>query len=96
MLLMGFVSISRYLLCAADMPYPTPFPEIVFKCHLRCLLLLRFERLLAIAPDHDNREERADNGGAENDEDDGNPNGPDTWQEEGMEEVVIVDEWLQS
>lgn len=77
-------------------PVLTPFPEVVFKCHLRCLLLLHFERLLAIAPDHDNREERADHGGAKNDEDDGDANGPDAWQEEGVEEVVVVHERLQS
>ena len=60
----------------------------------RGLLLLRLEGLLAIAAYHDDGEEAADDGGAENDEDDRDADGPDAWQEEGVEEVVVVDEWL--
>jgi hypothetical protein len=56
--------------------------------------LLGFESLLAIALDHDDGEEAADNSRAENDEDDRDANGPDAWEEQGVEEVVIVDKWL--
>lgn len=62
--------------------------------YLGSLLLLRLEGLLPVAPYHDYREKTADDGGAENEQDDGNANGPDTGQEERVEEVVVVDEGL--
>jgi hypothetical protein len=62
---------------------------------LRCFLLLGFEGLLAIALDHDDREEAADDGGAQDDEDDRDADGPDAWEEERVEEVVVVDKWLR-
>jgi hypothetical protein len=70
-------------------------PFCLFHATLRCLLLLRLEGLLAIALDHDDREEAADNGGAEYDEDYRDADGPDAWQEEVVEEVVVVDKWLK-
>jgi len=69
-------------------------PFCLFHAPLRCLLLLGLEGLLAIALDHDDGEEAADNGGAENDEDDRDADGPDAWQEKVVEEVVVVDKWL--
>jgi hypothetical protein len=56
--------------------------------------LLGFESLLAIALDHDDGKEAANNSRAEDDEDDRDADGPDAWEEQGVEEVVIVDEWL--
>jgi hypothetical protein len=61
---------------------------------LRCFLLLGFEGLLAIALDHDDREEAADDSRAQDDEDDRDADGPDAWEEERVEEVVVVDKWL--
>lgn len=63
---------------------------------LRRLLLLRLQCLLAIAPYHDNREEAADHSSEENDEDDGDANGPNTRKEKGVEHVVLVDKWLEN
>jgi len=72
-----------------------PFLEPPHDVNLRRLLLLRLEGLLAIAAYHDDGEEAADDGGAENDEDDRDADGPDAWEEEGVEEVVVVDKWLR-
>lgn len=65
----------------------------VMSC-LRCLLLLRLECLLAIASYHDDREEAADDGGAKNDQNDRDADGPDTWKKKRVEDMVIVDKWL--
>ena len=46
------------------------------------LLLLGLECLFPVTPYHDNREETADDGGAEDEEDDGNADSPDARQEE--------------
>lgn len=51
--------------------------------------------LLAVASDHDHAEERADDGGAEEDENDGNADGPDAWEEEVLERVIVVDKGLR-
>jgi hypothetical protein len=71
-----------------------PFSHSAPVLILRCFLLLGFEGLLAIALDHDDREEAADDGGAQDDENDRDADGPDAWEEERVEDVVIVDEWL--
>lgn len=64
---------------------------------LRGLLRLRrLERLLPVAPNHDAGEEAADDGAAEQDQDDGDADGPDARREERLERVVFVDEGLQS
>lgn len=51
-------------------------------------------RLLLVASNHDHAEERADDRGAEEDENNGNADRPDTRGEEAVEGVVIVDEGL--
>ena len=56
--------------------------------------MLGLERLLPVAPYHDYREEATDDGGTENDEDDGDADGPDAWQEEGVKDVVVIHEGL--
>lgn len=58
--------------------------------YLGGLLLLGLECLLPIAPYHDDGEEAADDRCAKDEEDDGNANGPDTWEEEGVEDMVVV------
>lgn len=50
--------------------------------------------LLLVAPDHDDAQEGADDGGGEQDEDDGDADGPDARGEEVLEGVVRVDEGL--
>lgn len=50
--------------------------------------------LLAVASDHDNTEEGAHDGGAEEDQDDGDANGPDARREDAVEGVVGIDEGL--
>ncbi len=51
--------------------------------------------LLAVASNHDHAEERADDGGTEEDENDGDADGPDAREEEVLERVVIVDKGLR-
>lgn len=51
-------------------------------------------RLLPVALDHDDAQERAHDGGPEQDEDDGNADGPHARWEEILEGVVGVDEGL--
>lgn len=51
-------------------------------------------RLLPVAADHDHTEEGTDNGRAEQDEDDGDADGPDPRREEVLEGVVGIDERL--
>lgn len=63
-------------------------------CPLRCLLLLGLEGLLAVAPDHDDREEGADDSGEEDDQDHRDANGPDAGKEQRVQDVVLVDEGL--
>lgn len=63
-----------------------------------CLLLsshLRFGGLLSVASNHDHTEERSYDGGAQENEDDGNTNSPDARRENILEGVVRIDKWLQ-
>lgn len=53
--------------------------------------MLGLESLLTVAPYHDNGKEAADDGATKDDEDDGDANGPYSWKEERMKEVVFVD-----
>ena len=62
---------------------------------LPCLHSSCLGSFLAITPYHDHREKAADNGGAKYNEDDRDTDGPLAWQEQGVEEVVVVDEWLR-
>lgn len=73
-------------------PSELPSPSVTI---LSRLLLLCLQCLLAIAPYHDNREEAADYGSEENNEDDGNANGPYAREEKGMKYVVIIDKGLE-
>lgn len=59
------------------------------------LLLLRLERLFPVAPYHDDGEEASNDRGAEDNQDDGDANGPDARGEEGVERMVLVDEGHQ-
>jgi len=63
-------------------------------CPLRCLLLLGLECLLAVAPYHNNGEERADDRGEEDDQNHRDAYGPDAGEEERVQDVVLVDEGL--
>lgn len=49
---------------------------------------------LLVAPDHDHADEGADDGGAQEEEDDGDADCPDAGEEEVLEGVVVVDEGL--
>jgi hypothetical protein len=90
----------RNLPCAAHMPECYPYTSYrAFgraTCPLRGLLLLGLERLLAVAPYHDNREEGADDGGEQNNQDHGDADGPDAGEEERVQDVVLVDEGLDT
>jgi hypothetical protein len=66
----------------------------VLSPNLRCLLLLSLERLLPVAPYHNDRQKATDNGGKEDDEDDRYADGPDAWREERVKGVILVHEWL--
>lgn len=59
-----------------------------------CRSFLRLERLLLIALDHDNTQEAANHSTANEEQDDGNANGPDARRKELLYWVRIVDEWL--
>src|SRR5690242_20093812 len=50
--------------------------------------------LLPVASDHDDAQEGTHDGGAQQNEDDGYANGPDTRREEVLQRVVRVDEGL--
>lgn len=63
-------------------------------CPLRSLLLLGLEGLLAVAPDHDNGKEGADDGSEEDNQDYRDADGPDAGKEERVQDVVFVDEGL--
>lgn len=54
----------------------------------------RFGRSLAIASNHDHAEETSYYGAAEQEEDDGDADGPDAGREEGLDWVGVVDEGL--
>ena len=56
---------------------------------------LRLGSLLAVAADHDHAEERADDGRAQQDEDDRDADGPHARREEVLERVVGVDKGLE-
>lgn len=58
------------------------------------LLLLCLEGLLAVAPYHDCREEAANHGRSQHNEDDRDADCPDAGEEEGLEDVVVVDKRL--
>lgn len=49
---------------------------------------------LLVAPDHDHADKGADDGGAQEEEDDGDADCPDAGKEEVLEGVVVVDEGL--
>lgn len=51
--------------------------------------------LLPVAPDHDDAQEGADDGGAQQDQDDGYADGPLARGEEAVQRVVEVHEGLQ-
>ena len=57
-------------------------------------VLLPLGNLLSIASYHDHAQEAPYDGAADQDEDDGDTDGPDAWGEEGMEEMVIIHEGL--
>ena len=63
-------------------------------CLLRGLLLLGLEGLLAVAPYHNNREEGADDGGEQDDQDHRDADGPDAGEEERVQNMVLVYEGL--
>lgn len=50
--------------------------------------------LLPVASNHDHAQERAHDGGTQENEDNGDSDGPDAGKEEVLERVVIVDERL--
>ena len=83
-----FLSLS--LLSSFTLPAQTQFD-------LRLLLGgggLGLRGSLPIAPDHDDAEEGADDGAANQDQDHGDADGPDARGEEGVQRVVGVDEGL--
>jgi hypothetical protein len=51
--------------------------------------------LLLVAPNHDHAKERANNSGAEEDDDDGDANSPHAGREEVLERVIVVDKGLK-
>jgi hypothetical protein len=55
---------------------------------------LGFGSLLLVAVDHHNAYEGAHHGRAQESQDDGDADGPDTWREEIVERVTRVDEGL--
>lgn len=91
---------SEYLPCAAHMPEWYPYTSCRAHggatCPLRSLLLLGLEGLLAVAPYHDDGEEGADDGGEQDNENHRDADGPDAGEEERVQDVVLVDEGLES
>jgi hypothetical protein len=61
---------------------------------LRLLRLSRFGGFFAIAPHHDDAQETAHDGAAQQQQDDGDADGPDAGREEGLDRVRVVDEGL--
>ncbi len=62
---------------------PPSFLIALFQ-NLGSLLLLCLERLLSVAPYHNDRQETANHGGAQDDQDHRDANSPDAGKEEGM------------
>lgn len=58
------------------------------------LCLLRLEGLLSVTLDHDEGEEASDNSSTNEDQDDRDANGPDTWREERLRGVHRINKWL--
>jgi len=77
-------------------PTTVPRPEIEGELRLLLRGSLGLGRLLPVAPDHDDAEEGADDGGPEQDENDGYADRPDAGGEEVLERVVRVDEGLDA
>lgn len=74
----------------------TKYPRKSFT-HLSLLLGgggFRLGRLLPVALDHDDAKEGADDGRAQQDEDDGDADGPDARRKEVLERVVRIDKGL--
>jgi hypothetical protein len=72
---------------------------LVTMMHLRLLLgggSLGLGGLLSVAADHDQAQERANHGAAQEDEDDGDADGPLARGEDVLERVVVVDKGLDS
>lgn len=74
------------------LPLNSRFPPLLR--FLRLCLLLRLQSLFAVAPDHHDAEETAHDGAAEEQEDYGDADGPDSGWEEALDGVVAVDEGL--
>lgn len=68
-------------------------PASLFLCLLLCGRL-GLCSLLPVAADHDDTEERSNNCGADEEEDNGYANGPDSWGKETLEWVDVVDKGL--
>ena len=56
---------------------------------------LGLRSLLLVAPNHDHAKERPNDSGTEEDDNDGDANGPNARREEVLERVVVVDEGLK-
>lgn len=73
-------------------------PYTPFFIYDRSSLLLRrclgLGCLLFVAVDHDDSDKRADDGGAQESEEDGDADRPDAREEESMERVTGVNKWL--
>lgn len=87
-----FILLSVFFLFPVKEPCMTSFPS----SNLILLLGRRFRlgRLFPITPHHDHAEKGAHHSGAEQDEDDGDADGPLAEEEEVLEGVVVVDEGL--
>ena len=57
---------------------------------------LGLSRLLPVASDHDHAQERPHHGRTQEDEDDGDTDGPDAGREEVLERVVVIDKGLET
>lgn len=71
--------------------FPSPLPI----SPLRLLLASGLGGLFPVTPDHNHADKGADDGGGEEDKEDRNADGPDARGEEGVEDVVVVDEGLR-
>lgn len=82
---------------------PSPYPTVLVSSPLndpRSSLLLRSCRLglrglLFVAVDHHNADKRSHDGGAQESQEDGDADGPDTGREEVMQRVARIDERLE-
>ena len=79
-----------FLLHATPHTPIAPFPDAL------CLLLGggSLGSFFPVTPHHDHADKRAHYRGPEEDEEDGDANGPDARREESVEDVVVVDEGL--